>query len=485
MKILLVNSNQFKQPWPVLPFGLCCVASSLEKAGHKIKVLDLNFVKNTEEKIDKTVRDFLPELIGVSVRNIDNSVGFNPFFLLESVKNNIISALKKYNIPIVLGGGAVGINPEEILDYFELNYAIKGDGEQAFLELAKRFENKNILKDCPGLVERKNGKIIQNNPIFCIDNLDDLPFAKVYYWIDFKPYSKFNTAIPIQTKRGCALNCSYCTYNNIEGKKFRLRAPKKVADEIENIVKNSGINKIHFTDSVFNIPIEHCKQVLKEIIKKNLKLEFETLGLNPKTVDKELVDLMKKAGFVSVDCGAETASDIILKCLNKNYNVEDLKKAAILLKNEKIPVQWYFILGCEVETEDTIKETFDFIDKYIYGWDLANIGIGIRIYKGSPLAGKLADKNNNLLLPFALAPKFLSMEKLKYLIKKEALKRTNVFMYDEDETTPEFILKLGTKLLNVFNSKQPIWRFWIAKRKIENMLGLNKLKMILHKSLLN
>ena len=126
------------------------------------------------------------------------------------------------------GGGAIGINPEEILDYFGLNYAIKGDGELAFVELAKRFENKISLKDCPGLVERRNGKTIQNNPIFCVQNLDELPFSNIYHWIDLKPYLYFNTAIPIQTKRGCALNCSYCTYNNIEGKKFRLRSPKKL-----------------------------------------------------------------------------------------------------------------------------------------------------------------------------------------------------------------------------------------------------------------
>jgi deoxyxylulose-5-phosphate synthase len=100
----LINSNQFKQPWPVLPFGLCCIASTLNKDGYNVRVLDLNFVKNIEEKIAKTIQDFCPELIGVSVRNIDNSVGFNPLFLLDDIKNNIITPLKKYNIPIILGG---------------------------------------------------------------------------------------------------------------------------------------------------------------------------------------------------------------------------------------------------------------------------------------------------------------------------------------------------------------------------------------------
>jgi radical SAM superfamily enzyme YgiQ (UPF0313 family) len=471
MKVLLINSNTFKQPWPVLPFGLCCVASTLENAGHKVKVLDLNFVKNIEEKIRATAHDFSPDVIGISIRNIDNSVGYNTLFLLEDVKNKVIEPCKKLKAPIIIGGPAVGINAEEILEYLDLNYAIRGDGEIAFVEFLKRLKTKDF-SNCPGLTERKNGKIIQSNLPACVFNLDSLPFTKVYKWINLKPYKSFNTAIQIQTKRGCALNCSYCTYNSIEGRKFRLRSAKKIADEIEDIVKNTGIKQIHFTDSVFNIPIEHCKNVLKEIIKKDLNLELATLGLNPATVDHELVDLIKKAGFTSVDVGAESASPVCLKSLNKNFNLEQLEKTATLIRKTKIPVQWYFLLGCEVETEKTIKETFNFIDKFVYKWDLANIGIGCRVYKGSPIANNLNRErervNNGLLFPFCLTPKNLSIEKLKYFVKKEALKRNNVFMYDEDETTPEFVLKISTAFLNFLRSKQPVWRLWILKTKIKN-----------------
>lgn len=538
MKILLINSNQFKQPWPVLPFGLCYVASSLENAGNKVKVLDLNFVKNKDIKktIDKTIEHFHPEIIGVSIRNIDNGAGFNTLFLLEDVKNNIITPLKKYNteqkvnlclqaedkasalsfssvspsppkqtsvfkqkykskglgdIPIVIGGGAIGINAKEILDYFQLDYAIRGDGEHSFLEFIKRLEKNISLKNSPSLVYRKNKKIIEN-PISNIENIDLLPFPKVYRWIDLKLYRKYNVSIPIQTKRGCELKCSYCVYNEIEGKRFRLRDPKKVVEEIVDIIKNSTIKKISFNDSVLNIPINHFKEILREIIKRKINAEFETLGLNPGGIDRELLELMKKAGFSSVDIGADSASDICLRTLKKNFSKRDLIKTALLLKELKIPTQWYFLLGSSSETKETIKETFDFIDTYIPKTDLVNIGIGIRIYKGSKIAEDIfQDKamgninkidnteNNGLLMPLCLEPDLITIKNVKYLIKKQALKRKNVFMYDEDENTPLFILKLGFFLLRIFDSKSPIWKFFIIKRKIENILGVNRLKLIL------
>ena len=78
MRVLLINSNRFKQPWPVMPFGLCCVAASLEKSGCEVDFLDLCFSRNCARDIHNAVTDFKPNMVGVGIRNIDNSAGFKP-----------------------------------------------------------------------------------------------------------------------------------------------------------------------------------------------------------------------------------------------------------------------------------------------------------------------------------------------------------------------------------------------------------------------
>jgi hypothetical protein len=233
MRLLLINSNRFHQPWPVIPFGLCCVASAAEAAGHEVRVLDLCFSKRPAGDIAAVVGDFRPEAVGVSVRNLDNGSGFGTRFLLDDVRSGVIEPLKRaFAGPIVIGGPAVGINGAELLEFFGLEYAIRGDGEAAFPEFLMRLSAGEPLDGLGGLVRRSGGRIVEDNAPMCVEDLDALPPARPWRWLDLAPYARAGAALQVQTKRGCALNCAYCTYNRIEGRSWRLRDPGKVADEI-------------------------------------------------------------------------------------------------------------------------------------------------------------------------------------------------------------------------------------------------------------
>ncbi len=268
MRILLINSNRFKNPEPVIPLGLCYIASSIENAGHTIKVLDLCFSTAVEKEIKNTITSFNPDIIGISVRNIDTTTVINPIFFIDIVKKEVIDTCKKYfKGTIVLGGCSIGISGLEILEYFDLEYAIHGDGEKTMIEFISRIEKKQSLNKLDGLIIRRKDYKEVNPPSYA-DNLDNLPFPKAYKYIDLSKYRLYKVPIQIQTKRGCELNCIYCTYNRIEGKKYRLRDPLKIIEEIEDIIKNTGIREIEFVDSTFNLPLLHAKSILKLILKK-------------------------------------------------------------------------------------------------------------------------------------------------------------------------------------------------------------------------
>ncbi|MFH1024001.1 MAG: radical SAM protein [Planctomycetota bacterium] len=480
MRVLFINANRFKLPWPVMPFGMCCVASAVEKAGYDVKILDLCFAKDPAREIETAVETYTPDVVGVSIRNIDNSAGYNTRFLLEDVSHDVIGPLRRaFGGPVVIGGPSVGINGEEMLAYFDLEYAIRGDGERGMVEFLDRIKAGKGWHGVPGLVVRKEGAIVEINEPARATDLNALPFARTYHWIDIRKYIAYGSPLQIQTKRGCALSCAYCTYNRIEGAGWRLRNPERVADEVAEIVRETGVRRIEFTDSTFNMPLRHAKAVLRAILARGLgELTLRTMGLNPGVVDEELVVLMKQAGFSEVDVGAESCSNKTLGGLGKNFRMGAIEKTGALFRRHGIPVVWYLLVGGPGESPETLEETFENIDRIAAPWDLVNVGVGLRVYKGSPVAEEVIDgTEDGFLRPVAYEPKDIRLDEVKMRVKEHALSRTNYFMYDEDEEkTPPWLMKVAARILGAISPRQPLWRLFIALRKAQTISGVNALK---------
>src|SRR5664279_5737908 len=498
-KVLLINSNRFKHPWPVIPFGLICIATVLETNGsHNIHFLDLCFSLNCEEDIQKAVRNFVPDVIGVSIRNIDDTGGYNIHFLLEDVKNDVIDYCRKeFSGPIIIGGPSVGISGREMLDYFDLEYAVRGDGEAVMLEFVKRIQNRQPLEGLKGLIIHRDKTIIQDNEPFWVNDLDSLPFPKLLRYVDLDRYRRYGSPVLIQTKRGCALKCSYCTYNIIEGKQYRLINPRRIADEIEILVKETGINHIELTDSIFNIPLAHTKEVLREVIRKNLDLKLHTMGLSPAAVDEELLDLMKCAGFNEVDIGAESACDEVLESLAKDFKRSDVLNIANLLKKKQIPATWFIMLGAPAETRETVFETLKTMGRIASKWDMVIVSTGIRVYNGSPLAEEIRKHDihctdDNFLHPVKIEPEKISLSDIHTIAKRFSFRYPNFYFYEKEHIIPGQILSIGNILLKVFHSRQPVWRLLLILKRIEWALGIGlvkrvvyELKMVMHGKSIN
>lgn len=118
MKLLLINSNRLKHPWPVIPFGLCSVAVALEAAGYTVGFLDLCFSKSPQTDIMNTIRSVQPDIIGIGIRNIDNAYGYQANFMLDQIKKEVIAPCKKhFSGPLLIGGAAVGISGAEMSNH--------------------------------------------------------------------------------------------------------------------------------------------------------------------------------------------------------------------------------------------------------------------------------------------------------------------------------------------------------------------------------
>lgn len=485
MKLLLINSNRLRHPWPVIPYGLACVAAALENTGHVVRFLDLCFSKDPSAEIYAAASSFCPDTVGIGIRNIDNASGFRTRFFLHQIRSEVINPCKAaFQCPIVIGGAAVGISGAEMLHFFDLELAIGGDGEAAMVELMSRLEAKQPLDDVGGLVRRQEGRITTANEPLRTQDLDALPLPRFNRYIDLGKYRAYGSPLQIQTKRGCALRCTYCTYNRIEGSDYRLRDPARIAEEVARLVSVTGINHFEFTDSTFNIPLDHAKAVLKALVEKKMHLRLRAMGLNPGAVDEELVDLMKRAGFVEVDLGVESFCEVTLQGLGKNFTREDALQAGELLRRKRIPVSWYLLLGAPGETVGTVKESIDTVCEAVSPWDLVILGVGIRVYKGAPISKQMARENpgcseDNFLSPISYSPEKLGLGEIKLLARQASFRHPNLLLYEDDVAYPELLVKFAAAVLNAWAPRQPIWRLHLLYRYILKYSGIDALKRLL------
>jgi len=473
MRILLINTNRLRDPIPVIPIGVCAVASALEAAGHQVEVLDLCFSLTPARTVRRAIPRFRPDIVGVTIRNIDTGSGYRPEFLIGRIRREVIEPCKRaFNGPIVIGGAAAGINGPELLAYFDLPYAVQGDGEAAMIEFAARHGASQSLHGMPGLVIRNPDGSTETNPPAFVDDLDRLPAPDPHRHLNLAPYRIYSSPLQIQTKRGCALACSYCTYNRLEGNVYRLRDPAAVAGELERSVRATGIRDVEIVDSTFNLPLDHAKAVLRSIVARDLRLRVSAMGMNPKYVDAELVDLMRRSGFVEACLGIDAGSDPMLRSLGKNFTVADIVKARQALRGTGIPVMWFLLLGAPGETRQTIAETFRTVDRVAGPFDLVNIGVGIRVYKGAPIAGPWLQEHpgarENFLKPISYAPRGLGIDEIRELAAAATATRPRYFMYGAGAHIP---LPVRLVVRTLF-PRQPIWRFYILSRALAKYTGL-------------
>jgi len=255
-------------------------------------------------------------------------------------------------------------------------------------------------------------------------------------------------------------------------------------------VKETGIKHVEFTDSIFNIPGSHAKEVLKEVIKKKLDLTLHTMGLSPASVDYELLDLMKSAGFNEVDIGAESVCDKVLESLAKDFRCADILNTADLLKKKKIPSTWFIMLGDASETKETVLDTLNTMGSIASKWDLVFVSTGIRVYNGSPIAEEITKKgayctSDNFLHPVKIEPEKISLEEIHLIAKSFSFRFPNFYFYEKEHIIPGWLLATGNFLLKVFHSRQPVWRLLILLKRIERILGISFIKRILYELKLN
>jgi hypothetical protein len=122
MRVLLINSNLKDDILAAPPIGLCYVASAAEAAGHQVQVLDLCFQSQIRGMLQRAIDQFSPEVIGISLRNIDNCNMLYPVSYLPEAERLVRVVRELSSATLVLGGSGVSVMPEKVFLCLPVDY---------------------------------------------------------------------------------------------------------------------------------------------------------------------------------------------------------------------------------------------------------------------------------------------------------------------------------------------------------------------------
>ena len=303
--------------------------------------------------------------------------------------------------PIVLGGAGFSIFPDEALAYLGADYGVAGDGEVALPALLDRLERGEDPARVPGVHSAGGGAAPPARP----EALDRLPLWDESLDATADPTDP-ELWIPVQSRRGCPNDCSYCSTWRIQGRPIRCRSPRVVAAAVGRLAA-AGFRRFYFVDNSFNIPEAHALELCRELAALPERITWRCI-IYPHLVREELVAAMAAAGCVEASIGFESGCPRILHEMNKRFLPGDVRAACDLIAAHGIRRMGFLLLGGPGETRESVEESLAFADSLRL--DSLRITVGIRIYPGTPLARRavaegVIQSEDELLFPrFYLAP---------------------------------------------------------------------------------
>jgi radical SAM superfamily enzyme YgiQ (UPF0313 family) len=303
----------------------------------------------------------------------------------DDVRQLAETVRRSFKGPLILGGTGFSVSPQGWMQRLDADCGVIGEGERAFPEILARLEAGRSLEGIDGVITASKHQISAAVvlPTKTVERMNELP-APAHDLCGYARYVKQGGFVSVQTKRGCPFKCIYCIYPQLEGKRYRLRSPEAVAQEVEDVAVRSKARHFFFVDSVFNDPRGHALAICAALHRRKLPVRWSAF-CNPTGFDAELARAMKEAGCEAVEFGQDAASAKMLVALDKPFDLEDTRVALQAAHDAGLPFAIYLLFGGPGETWADVEETQNFLNQCAPAHAVFAT-YGIRVYEGTPMA---------------------------------------------------------------------------------------------------
>lgn len=316
----------------LVPFlGIAYIGAAARKAGQSVDIIDMcgEDIGRTQIVRDRYVAYGMPFEVLKERLKPSSVVGFTSMFSQDWVFHKALIRFVRSICPdalFVAGGEHISAAPEFSLeDCPELDVAVIGEGEDAFVKLLGAVEKKGDYASVPSLVYRgENGGYIHTQRAARIRDIDSLPMPA---W-DLTPMENYlsrnlnyhierGRTIPMLASRGCPYACSFCSNYNMWGAPWIARDPKLVAQEMEYYITRYSADNFVFSDLTAIVDKQNIVKLCDEIRRRNLRITWQLPTIRTEAVDKILLRRMHEAGCRDLDFAIESGSRKVLISVNK------------------------------------------------------------------------------------------------------------------------------------------------------------------------
>lgn len=354
MKIALISPEYYdiahfgEKRKEIPPFGVLYLAAVIEKKG-----IDVSLFRVSHQKYSFNFTEF--DIVGFSIAS---SVTYP---ILKKVRDN---SQFNNNSLLIAGGIHTTIFPERVIEDLKVDIACVGEGEITISEIVDAYPGKNF-SDIDGIVfkDKVSGEFVCTPKRKLIEDLDTIPFPARH----LLPLDEIvmndrlsNTGLPVAhilCSRGCPYSCNFCANQEHS---IRYRTGANIREELEFLIKNYGIKGFCITDDNFIVNKEKIEDICNEIIPLNLK--WSSLS-RVNTVDEKLLRKLKESGCIEIKYGIESGSSRILKLMNKNITIDQIKNAITLTNDVGIRVKAFILHGFPGENMESTRETIQLLEE--------------------------------------------------------------------------------------------------------------------------
>ena len=402
---------------------------------HQVQVVDMNSLGGYDS-LAAVIKEFSPDVIGLSLRNIDNTDTTDPRGFIGQYRT-IVDVIRNHSdARLILGGSGFTIFPAETMQALDADYGVIGEGER-LASLLSAIENRQDVGTIPGVVTPEThksppqpwqGKIIRK--------IDPDP-ANLQF------YLQNGGMLNLQTKRGCHFKCVYCTYPHIEGHHLRCIDPEETAAAALKL-QASGAKYFFITDSVFNADFSHSLAVARAFEKNGVSIPWGAF-FAPLEQPEDYFRKMADAGLTHVEFGTDSLSNSVLASYRKPFRDQQIFKIHQAAIDAGLYVAHYFLLGGPGESPQTLKETLTRVGS------LKKAALfffcGMRIYPGTGLyeiavnEGQIK-KGRSILEPVFYRSPLIDSAEIVRRIRQAAGDRINWVIGAGGEETAETIARL-------------------------------------------
>lgn len=400
MRVLLIDPPmqsimQARADW--FPMGLAYLAGAAQRQGHQVLIYNgehdpnLDYVNLTTysanyyrylDALDDAAHHAWKAIASVMADFKPDVVGITAFSVKFPAAKRVAAIAKDYNpcVPVAMGGQHATIMTDDVLGDPNIDFVVKGEGEETFVEFLRRLATDQQWEGLAGLSFKRDGQIIHNAPRPLVSNLDELAFPARECLHDVEHYAPHALA-KLFASRGCPYQCNYCGTQNIWTYKVRHHSAPRIVEEIRRVKKDFSATYFTFFDDVFGLDRAQAMAITTEMIEAKLHVRWDCLT-RANLVSDELLSAMKRAGCVKIDMGVESGSDKVLKDTRKGLTRAQILAGARLIKRHDILLYTFFMIGLPTETEDDARQTREFLEELRPDW------AGISIFTPIPGTGQ-------------------------------------------------------------------------------------------------